>query len=257
MNCEEVKGILIDAQVEELPSTVRQTLERHIEGCEQCAALRTELDHLSRLFKTAPGATPGPELEKQFLQMLRAEEGAQKVAVQPAHRLIFWRNIAAAVILLTAGIGIGWVLSGRHAEKQDRPLAVKPSGKGSDTLLFSLLKEESASERIKAVNYAEEMSSPDQRVISALVTTLDHDKNANVRLACLYSLARFQDNPYVREALVNSLPRQTEPIVQIVLINLLTEMKEPRIKRSLQDIISNDKTPKEVKNIAEKGLRTM
>jgi len=257
MNCEEVKGILIDAQMEEMPSTVRQAMERHIEGCEQCAALWTELDHLGRLFKAAPEAAPGPELERQFLQMLRAEEEAQKLAVRPVRRLIFWRNIAAAVVLLTAGIGIGWILSGRNVERPARPLVVKPSGNGSDTLLFNLLKEESASERIKAVNYAEEMTSPDQRVINALVNTLDHDKNANVRLACLYSLARFQDNPYVREALVSSLPRQTEPIVQIVLINLLTEMKEPRIKRSLQDIISNDKTPKEVKNIAEKGLRTM
>jgi len=257
MTCEEVKGILIDAQVEEIPSTVRQALEKHIEGCEQCAALRSELDQLHRLFRAAPEAVPGPDLEKQFLQMLRAEEEAQKVAVRPVRRLVFWRNMAAAAVLLAAGIGIGWALSGRRIEKADHSLVTRPTGNGSDTLLFSLLKEESASERIKAVNYVEEMTSPDQKVINALINTLDHDKNANVRLACLYSLARFPDNPYVREALVNSLPRQTEPIVQIVLINLLTEMKEPRAKRSLQDIISNDKTPKEVKNIAEKGLRTM
>jgi hypothetical protein len=257
MTCEEVKGLLIDAQVEEIPSAVRQALEKHIEGCEQCAALRSELDQLDRLFRAAPEAVPGPDLEKQFLQMLRVEEEAQKVAVRPVRRLVFWRNMAAAVVLLAAGVGIGWALSGRQIEKSDRALAARPTGNGSDTLLFSLLKEESASERIKAVNYVEEMTSPDQKVINALINTLDHDKNANVRLACLYSLARFPDNPYVREALVNSLPGQTEPIVQIVLINLLTEMKEPRVKRSLQDIISNDKTPKEVKNIAEKGLRTM
>ena len=257
MTCEEVKGILIDAQGEEIPSSIRQALEKHLEGCEQCASLRMELDQLDRLIKAAPEAVPGRDLEKQFLQMLRAEEEAQKVAVRPVRRLVFWRNMAAAAVLLAAGIGIGWALSGRRMERSDRPLAARSSGNGSDTLLFSLLKEESASERIKAVNYAEEMTSPDQKVINALVNTLDHDKNANVRLACLYSLARFQDNPYVREALVNSLPRQTEPIVQIVLINLLTEMKEPRAKRSLQDIISNDKTPKEVKNIAEKGLRSI
>jgi hypothetical protein len=34
-------------------------------------------------------------------------------------------------------------------------------------------------------------------------------------------------------------------------------MKEHKAIRPLQDIISNDKTPKEVKNIAEKGLRVM
>jgi len=257
MTCEEMKGILIDAQGEDIPSSVRQALEKHIEGCEQCAALRSELDHLNHLIKGVPEAAPGPDLERQFLQMLRAEEEAQKVAVRPVRRLVFWRNMAAAVVLLAAGIGIGWALSGKRVERSDLPVAARPSGNSSDTLLFSLLKEESASERIKAVNYVEEMTSPDQKVIDALVNTLDHDKNPNVRLACLYSLARFPDNPYVRESLVNSLPRQTEPIVQIVLINLLTEMKEPRAKRSLQDIISSDKTSKEVKNIAEKGLRSI
>jgi hypothetical protein len=38
---------------------------------------------------------------------------------------------------------------------------------------------------------------------------------------------------------------------------MLTEMKEPRAIRPLRDIISNDKTSKEVRNVAEKGLRVM
>src|SRR5579885_88279 len=104
MTCEEAKGILIDAQGEEIPSAVRHALEKHIEGCGQCASLRMELDQLDRLIRTAPEAVPGPDLEKQFLQMLRAEEEAQKVAVRPVRRLVFWRNMAAAVVLLAAGI---------------------------------------------------------------------------------------------------------------------------------------------------------
>jgi hypothetical protein len=257
MKCEEVKGILIDAQAEEVPSTVRHAMEKHIESCEHCTALRAELDNLDCLFKAVPEANPGPQLEKLFLQMLREEEQAQKTVARPVRRMLFWRNIAAAVVLLAAGVGIGWIAFDKHAGSSSGSSVQKSSGTWADTVLFSLLKEESASERIKAVNYADEMTAPDAHVINALINTLDHDKNANVRLACLYALAKFQDNPSVREALVNSLPLQKEPIVQIVLINLLTEMKEPRVKRSLQDIITNDKTSKEVKNIAEKGLRTM
>jgi hypothetical protein len=257
MNCEEAKGILIDGQAEEMPHAVRNALERHIENCELCAAIQAEIDHLDTLFKAVPGANPGPELERQFLQMLQAEEKAQKAAIRPARRFVLWRNMAASIVLVAAGIGIGWILYGRNVQNPHHPVAANLPAYSQDTLLFSLLRDESASERIKAVNFAEEMKAPDLQVINALINTLDHDKNANVRLACLYSLARFQDNPHVREALSNSLPRQTEPIVQIVLINILTEMKERSVKRSLQDIISNEKTPKEVKNIAEKGLRTM
>lgn len=256
MTCEEAQHLLIDVSGEGLE--VPAELQRHIEGCRECAVLKSELDHLGRLMDGVPEALPGPGLEKQFRQILHTAEQEQK-AQRPVGRLIFWRNMAAAVILLAAGIGIGvWFAStGARVEKPDRPLADTHTNTSSDTLLFSLLKEESASQRIKAVNYVEEMASPDQKVISALINTLDHDKNANVRLACLYSLTKFSDDPHVREALVNSLPRQTEPIVQIVLINLLTEMKEPRARRPLQDIISNNKTSKEVKNIAEKGLRTI
>ena len=88
MTCEEVKGILIDVQREEIPSAVRQALEKHIEGCEQCAALRSELDHLNQLIRAVPEAAPGPDMEEQFLQMLRAEEEAQRVAVRPVRCLV-------------------------------------------------------------------------------------------------------------------------------------------------------------------------
>jgi hypothetical protein len=256
MTCEEAQHLLID--VSEEGSEIRAELQRHIAGCRECAVLQSELDHLGHLMEGVPEALPGAGLEKQFRQMLLTAEQDQKT-VRPVSRLIFWRNMAAAVVLLAAGVGIGVRLASTRArvERPDRPMADTHPAASSDTLLFSLLKEESASERIRAVNYAEEMASPDQKVISALINTLDHDKNANVRLACLYSLTKFSDDPHVREALVNSLSRQTEPIVQIVLINLLTEMKEPRARRPLQDIISDKKTSKEVKNIAEKGLRTI
>jgi len=190
------------------------------------------------------------------LEFLAVEE--QK-ASRPVRRLSPIWNIAAAVILLAAGIGIGIrVASPGHQEGQPGTVATATHhGDSTDALVFTLLQEESASQRIKAVNYAENMTSPDPKVIGALINTLDHDKNVNVRLTCLYSLTKFSDNLLVRDALVASLTRQTEPIVQIVLINLLTEMKEPKARRSFQEIISNEKSSKEVKNIAEKGLRTI
>ena len=126
-----------------------------------------------------------------------------------------------------------------------------------EILMFTLLKEESASERIKAVNYSEEIANPNQQVIDALINLLDHDKNVNVRLASVYSLARFSNNRAVLDALVASLGKQTEPIVQIVLINILAEKKEIKAIKPIQEIISNGNTMKEVKDIAQKSLKLM
>jgi hypothetical protein len=262
MTCEEVQSLLITSQEAEIPSAVREDIRQHIEGCAQCTAAQAELRHLQYLMESTPEALPGPGLEKQFRKMLRTAEQEQKAVVRPVTRRMYvWRNVAAAVVILAVGVGIGTRLT--TSGPPERPLSktsmntITRPGDSADTDAFALLKSASASERIKAVNYAEAMTSPDRQVIDALVNTLDHDKNANVRLACLYSLAKFSDNPKVRDAMVYSLPLQTEPIVQIVLINLLTEMKERKAIRPFQDIISNDKTSKEVKHIAEKGLRVM
>jgi len=256
MTCEEVESRLIEG--DDIPAAVREEIRRHMEGCAACAVMERELRQVEQLMAGTPEAYPGPGLEKRFLQMLRTAEQEQKAA-HPVSRMHTWRNIAAAVILLAAGIGIGvyWSSSSRGPSPLAGTRPAIHAGDSADRRLWVLLNSTSSSERIEAVNYAETMAAPNQKVIDALVSTLDHDKNANVRLACLYSLAKFADNPKVRDALVSSLPRQTEPIVQIVLINMLSEMKESRAIRPLQDIISNDKTPKEVKNIAEKGLRVM
>ena len=122
-------------------------------------------------------------------------------------------------------------------------------------LMLNMIDDESASQRIKAVSYAEEMTNPDQQVIDVLMNTLNHDKNPNVRLAALYSLERFADRRSVRDSLVSSLATQTEPIIQVVLINLLAEKRETRAIAPIRNIITNKKTLKEVKDAAQQSLK--
>ena len=168
-----------------------------------------------------------------------------------------WR-VAAAIVLLIGGAWIGATYQSRKDAKPDQLASLQKEVKEmKQVMLFSLIDDESASQRIKAVSYAEEMSNPDQPVIDALMNTLNNDKNANVRLASLYSLARWSDNRTVRDSLVLSLGKQTEPIVQIVLINLLAEKRERRAIAPMRAILSNDKVLKEVKDAAQKGLRVL
>jgi hypothetical protein len=177
-----------------------------------------------------------------------------------------WK-VAAAVILLFGGIGIGALISSRKVSNlnpnpntntpEQLVTMQKEIKEMKEVLMFSLIDDESASQRIKAVSYAEEMSNPDQKVIGALVGTLNHDKNVNVRLAALYSLGSWADNRMVRDSLVASLSKQTEPLIQVMLINLLAEKKDSRIVAPIQEILSNKKTLPVVKDAAEKSLKTL
>jgi HEAT repeat protein len=126
-----------------------------------------------------------------------------------------------------------------------------------ETLMFNGLTEESASERIKAVSYADEIKQPDNKIVNALINTLNEDKNVNVRLAALYAVAKFSDEPGVSEALVASLSKQTEPLMQIALINILTEKKEAKAKQPIRKILQDKNTLPPVKEIAQKGLRLL
>jgi hypothetical protein len=220
---------------------------------------------------------PSAALRENFQTMLQSElnmEAMASLLQSPAkaerpHGMLvsFFASAAgraaAAVILLAGGVAIGMAIkpspvSGTVAVVDSLKTEVRDlEKKMQEQKMLSLIDDESASERIKAVSYAEEMAAPDQQVIDALFNSLNSDKNVNVRLAALYSLARFADRHVVRDSLVSSLGMQTEPIIQVVLINLLAEKRERKAIAPIQEIMTNKKTLKEVKDAAQKSLKVL
>ena len=133
-------------------------------------------------------------------------------------------------------------------------MALKAEMEATRKLVLSTLNNESASSRIKAVNYTTELSTYDDGIVQALIETLNNDKNANVRLAAMQALAQFSDEQQVREALVASLKIQDKPVVQIALINLLVRIKEQNAIEPLRQIIRDEKIIKVVRDEANYGL---
>ncbi len=91
-------------------------------------------------------------------------------------------------------------------------------------LTLSLLQQQSASERLKGVASTSQIDQPGTEVVAALLDTLMHDSNVNVRLASIDALRRFADREAVRHGAVDAVPRQTSPLVQIALIDFLAEV---------------------------------
>ncbi len=269
MKCDEVQSLMIEYLDDNLDEITRQEMENHLSGCESCrkelAEVKTVFDVISR-YSMEP---PDPTLRENFYTMLHAEQEKLKVTNTikeiPLHRLLNMKwpssllRIAAAVALLIAGTWIGiFIKSGMDNKRAEQLSELKNEMKDmKEMLMFTMLNGESASQRIKAVNYSSEIPYPNQKVISALVSTLNSDKNVNVRLAAAYSLEKFWDNAAVRDSLVASLEKQNEPIIQIVLMNILTEKKETKAIQPMQQIIANKSTMKEVKDIAEKNIRVL
>lgn len=123
--------------------------------------------------------------------------------------------------------------------------------------MFTMLKDESSSYRIQAVNYADDFDTPDENVIEVLVKTLNHDKNVNVRMAAAYALAKYADLQPVCDSLVQSLSLQSDPILQVTLINILVERREKSAVNPIRQIITNENTLEEVKNVAENGVKLL
>jgi hypothetical protein len=113
---------------------------------------------------------------------------------------------------------------------------------------------ESSASRINAVSGTSALKNTGNDVVDALVTTLNTDPSANVRLAALDGLARFYREDYVRKKLVASLKKQQDPLVQIALIELLTRMKESAVLSELDKLVNDDKTIQAVKDCAYSGI---
>ena len=278
MDCKEIQAMMIDYLDRGVGAEGAAAMRAHLLGCESCRKEVEEMRELLSVMGEQELRQPGPGLRENFQVMLQTElnmetaddllgrtrdgkgehAGAKKGIGWMGAKGIGWMA-AAACILLFGGIWIGAMVGSGKASNVPEQLGAmqKEIREMKEAMMFSLIDDESASQRIKAVGYAEEMSNPDQRVIQALVGTLNHDKNVNVRLAALYSLATFADNRSVRDSLVSSLAKQTEPLIQVMLITLLAERKDNRAIGPIRDIISNKNTLPAVKDAAQKSLKTL
>jgi hypothetical protein len=278
MNCKEVQAVIIDYLDQALPATAMARVKEHLEGCAECRREAEDLQVLFITMKNSEAVMPPPSLRENFNTLLQSELNMEtmtnllqdptkvekhRAKIIPAFFTSVAGRAAAAVILLVGGIAIGMAIrSGPDAGTRNEIAILKTEvqdmeKKMSEDKMLNLIDDESASERIKAVSYAEEMTSPDEKVIDALFNSLNNDKNVNVRLAALYSLARFADRHPVRDSLVSSLGVQTEPIIQVVLINLLAEKRERKAIAPIKEIMTNKKTLKEVKDAAQKSLKVL
>lgn len=169
-------------------------------------------------------------------------------------------RLAASVALVILGFSAGLFYAQRRFSSTDLAASSTdaPSAMAMKKVLrFEQITKTSASERIQAVNHSYELAEADQAITQLLINTLNFDANINVRLAACQALIRFENEPGVREALIQSLSIQTDPNIQITLIDALVAIKEKRAVDGIQKMVQNQQVLDIVRQKAEEGIHQL
>ncbi len=267
MKCEEVESRMIDYLDKNLEESISHEIEKHLESCERCIDDLKDIQQVFNLISKGEMVKPDDSLRINFYHMLHNEikkndsgkSLLMKKAQAPWYSLSQYR-VAAGIALLIGGTFIGMLINGKLNNSNTSNEVKQLRSEVYDlkkTAMFTMLEDESSSDRIQAVSYADQLDKPDPNVVAVLVKTLNSDKNVNVRMAAAYALSKFADQQAVCDSLVKSLSLQADPILQVTLINILAERKVKSALLPIQKIIANRSTLKEVRAVAENSLRVL
>lgn len=270
MNCQQSTELFPDYLLGNLNEAAAAEMQSHLDSCAACREEAESLRAIWAKLESLPQEQPSETMRPRFYAMLDAyQQGLQHSRSAPRLRDVmngwlerWWPKqpalqFAFAVALLIAGLFIGTRLTAPPRENGELATLRNELHGMRELMTLTLLRQESPSERLQGVSWAQNTANPDNELLSALLHRLDYDPNLNVRLAAVDALYLFINQPLVRQGLMQSLARQTSPLVQIALIDLIVEMREKQATAALKQLLGNEKINAEVKQRAEWGIQQL
>jgi HEAT repeats len=234
MTSEELRQSIPGYLAGRLTPAEKEAFEKHLLADPE---LRIEVAELQAIWEglgRIPEEEPSPAVRARFYQRLHdISNGRARVSTGG---FAWWkpglsglvRQAMVPLVLFALGLYVG--RSGHSAAEPGRGSSqelAQLQGQVQDmrrTVALSLLDRQSVTSRLEGVSWTTRVDRLDPELLSALVQTLNHDANTNVRLSSLDALEKFADDANVRKALVDSLAQQNSPLVQIALIDALVHM---------------------------------
>lgn len=271
MECKDYREQFTSFLTDSLQEQERRELVSHLESCADCREELEEEKKIWQLMGEIPQPEPSGTMQAGFQAMLSEYKQAMQAKEHPSGgwmdrlreflSLQVQPHLAYSLLLLAIGLIGGYYLhrpetSATAYNQQIDSLASQVS-EMKQVMMLSLLQDPSASQRIRAVSYTEEISNVDMKVISALFTTLNGDPNVNVRLATLDVLTKLAGEPKVREGLVRSINQQDSPIMQTAIADVMVKLQEKSAVDSLQKLLNKKNLNKMVKSKIEKSIQIL
>lgn len=203
-----------------------------------------------------PASEPSVEMRDAFYSMLEAEQqqqasGQNVLTTRWLTHLLSPNNVRrfalGAALFLIGMLAGNFFTPFRNYHSQMDQLSNEVA-QMRKVMMMSLLDAQSSSERLKAVNISSDISSADERVISALLKTLNNDPNVNVRLASIEALLRHADNPVARQGLVEAISKQQSPQIQVALADAMLALQETESIDELQQLLKQQELDSNVRD---------
>lgn len=208
---------------------------------------------------------PSEQMDLKFYEMLHSEM-AKTESLNNNPKYGFWSflevlwqpKFAYGLLLVCLGLGLGYFL--RPETNQPIQTIAKQENDTDgvrEQLVLTLLEQPSANQRLQGIGEANKINKVDEKIIQALLQTLNNDSNVNVRLAAIESLTNYLDRPEVREGLVQSIVKQDSPLVQITLANLMVALQEKQSIEPFKTLMRTKELDTSVKQKLETTIKAI
>jgi len=264
MKCENDKEQITLWINNEMTETQRAAFGIHLNECAECRQELKAAQQVWNLMGEIP-APPAPvDMPVHFQAMLESYKESQTEKKNPFAGIIekirgLWTiqpamQMAYSIMLLVVGLGVGYLVNHQSAGKQQVDALSAQVHEMKEMMMFSLLENPSASERIRGVSYTNEIKSTNKQVTDALLATLNNDPNVNVRLVTLDALTKFTSDPAVREGLIQSIGQQESPLVQSALADVMLKLQEKRSVKSFRKLLEQKDLDNSIRSKIEKTI---
>lgn len=269
MNCTQVRERLTELLDPRNATLTTDAVRSHVAGCPDCQREFDELRLTLGALDALPAAKPSPRLRENFYAMLEEEKhhaaSVQRAVARPRKRKFHWSWLLSPIAACCL-LAIGFIAGQRNApapapsaeqddatKRQIAELQQKVDSMGQ-LVGYSLLQQQPANQRLKGVLAAQDLASPNEQVITQLISALALDPSTNVRLTALESLYPHAEKDVVRAGVLASLEREQNPLVQVAMIDFLVAARDREAVSTFEQLSRRDNINTSVRDAARRAL---
>ncbi len=256
IHCTDIENNIVDFIDGALSANESENIKNHIATCSTCKNIFEETSILMNSFANETQVKPSAKLKTSFEQLLAQEKAKQTkvIALNPKKDSFkSFLQIAASVAILFTGYLIGGYQESQNSQQE--LMAFKNEKKQlKENMMLAMIDNSSPSKRIKAVNYSEELTTPNTKILQALIERMQQDSNSNVRLSAAEALSKFTDSELVRTSLIKTLTTEKDPSIQIEIIQILVDIQEKRALAPMRKLLDHPESPDYLKTQVNIGI---
>jgi HEAT repeat protein len=244
MICGHAKELIAASWTGEIDAAQETKLKQHLAACRDCAAEMSQLTAMWDRLADLPAPEPSLALTARWESTLWPRRPVWQVTIAAAF----------LVIGLLIGLAAG---SWQRRSKSEIAALREEVANTKELVALSLLRQQSASERLRGVDYSTRMPTMEPDVLSALLQAVNHDPSVNVRLAAIDALTRVSGNPRVRQSMVQALTQQDSPMVQAALIDYVVDARDPAAMGTIRQLTTRPDLNPSVRQRADQAVKEL